>query len=246
MKKKPYIILIIIVVLYFIISISALFYQKINTTYLVFSDSINLKFGKKISILNNQKIPNYKFKIIQNGQVLDKQKIKATDTGMMYKNTLLEEDQIAYRGKINPVNYITDSLGADDYTYISSILKNNNINVNIQDVSYLYKYKIDINQDKIDETIYVVSNNYDTDIGELFSLVVIKEENIILDLEQFDNEYAAFIPYLYFIDYKKDGKVEIIIKSVYSSMMGQSIKILSFQNNLEYNTIYEEVYRYET
>lgn len=244
MKKKGYIVIVIILVAYLGLSLGIFVWKKLTDIYILFPDNVNLKYDGKFSIL--KKIPNYSFNIYEKGELLSKNKVTIKDDTILYGELPLQDDLLGIRGNVNILKYIDSNLENSDLIYLNNIMKTVGINVDLTNLSYLKKYIIDLNNDKTDEIIYALSNNWDTELGDLFSMVILKSNEDIIQFDQFSDEYEAYVPYLYFLDLKGNGKGEIILKNVYSSMMGQTIKILSFDKNLVYNTIYEEVFNYET
>ena len=117
------------------------------------------------------------------------------------------------------------------------MINSNLLSINSHQLSFLYKYEIDLNNDGNNEIVYAIANHYDIELGQLFSLVMIKNGKII-DFNTFDEEFDAYIPYLYFINVNK--KASIIFKNTYASMIGQDVKIISFDENLNYEIIFEE------
>lgn len=243
MKNKPYIIIIIGVLIYLIGAMSFNFIKALNTSYIIFPDGTNLKYEKKFSKVDINLLPNYKFSIIQNGNLIATKKLNKSDDGIYFKNINLEENSLAYRGKdIDYILYQVEDLNDEDYLYLDNILKIKNIDIDLKSINYLVKYKIDLNNDNNDEYIYSISNNYDTDLGLLFSAVIIRSnEDIILEFDTFNSEFEAYIPYLYFVDIHKNNFGDIILKNVYSSDIGQDIRIIKFSDNLtNYEILYEE------
>lgn len=243
MKKKNLIILGIIVCVYITVSLLINFLLNINNVYIVFPDNVNLKYEKTWQIFSDEETLNNQYEIIENGNFVSSRKLTIKD-GIIYgDNVELVNDTIAYRGtKIGNIPYKNEELNEEDYKYLLNILNSKNINIDVY-LTLNIKYTLDLNGDGNLETIYSVSNNYDTELGKLFSIIVIKNNNIIIQYNEFDSEYDSYIPYIYFIDLDKDNKVDMIIKNVYSSLTGQDIKLLSFKQDLSYEYVFEEEIR---
>jgi len=237
MNKKPYIILLSIFVIVFILVLGIVFIRDINTKYIIFSDGNHLKYDNKWSVIDNNDIPNKKYKIVHDGLVTESE-IEVLDEEIYVGNIKIIGDTIAYRGNnIENKNYKYSDLTEIDYQYLNLVLSQKGINLDSHQLPFLYKYEIDINNDQKLETIYALANHYDIDLGQLFALVMIKNSSII-DFNTFESEFDAYIPYLYFININK--KDSIILKNTYASLIGQDIKIISFAEKLDYKIIFEE------
>lgn len=237
MNKKPYIFLISIMCIIFVLILIFSIIKNVNTKYIIFSDGNHLKNDGKWSIISNDDVPEKEYKVVIKGNVINS-KLKVFDEEIYAGNTKIISDTIAYRGKnINNKYYKELELDLNDYQYLNQVLNQKNINIDISQLSFLYKYQIDLNNDGNNEILYAVANHYDTEIGKLFSLVTIKNGQI-LDFNTFDDEFESYVPYLYFIEINK--KTNIIFKNTYASLIGQDVKIMSFDNNLNYKIVYEE------
>lgn len=237
MNKKPYIILLSTFVILLMLVFVVLFIRNINTKYILFSDGNHLKYDNNWSIIDSGNIPNKKYKVVQDGIIIE-DKVEMIDEEIYVGNIKIIADIIAYRGNNLDSKYYQDKdFDETDYQYLNLILNKKGINIDSHQLSFLYKYEIDLNNDEQMETIYAVANHYDTEIGQLFSLVAIKNGEII-EFNTFETEYDSYIPYLYFIDINK--KTSIIFKNTYASLIGQDVKIISFDKNLKYEIIFEE------
>lgn len=238
MNKKPYIVLLSIFLILFIFVFVMLFIKDINTKYIIFADGNHLKNDGKWSIIDNDGIPRKKYKVIQNGNVVIESKLDILDKDIYAGNIRIISDTIAYRGNnIISKYYEEKDFDESDYQYLNQILNQKGINIDSHQLSFLYKYAVDLNNDENSEIVYAVANHYDIEIGRLFSLVMIKNGEVI-DFNTFDEEFDAYVPYLYFIEINK--KTSIIFKNTYASMIGQDVKIISFDENLNYEIIFEE------
>lgn len=238
MNKKPYIVLLSIFCVVLIFVFGILFIKDINTKYIIFADGNHLKNDGKWNIINNDDIPNKKYKVVQDGNVVLESKLDVLEKEIYAGNVRIISDTIAYRGNNIENKYYRDvDFEESDYQYLNQILNQKGINIDSHYLSFLYKYEIDLNNDGNNETIYAIANHYDIEIGQLFSLVMIKNGEII-DFSTFEDEFDAYIPYLYFINiYQKSS---IIFKNTYASMIGQDVKIISFDENLNYKIIFKE------
>lgn len=238
MNKKPYIVLLSIFCVVLIFIFGLLLIKDINAKYIIFADGNHLKNDGKWSIIDNDDIPNKKYKVVQNGNVVLESKLDVLEREIYAENIRIISDTIAYRGSNIDSQYYEDKyFDENDYQYLNQVLKEKSINVDSHQLSFLYKYEIDLNNDGNNEIVYAIANHYDIELGQLFSLVMIKNGKII-DFNTFDEEFDAYIPYLYFINVNK--KASIIFKNTYASMIGQDVKIISFDENLNYEIIFEE------
>lgn len=243
MNKKNLLVLIIIIILYLIISFGIDFLTKINNIYIVFPDNINIKYEKKWQIFTDEKTLKNKYQIIENGNPIESSKLTIKDDIIVGNNIELINDTIAYKGsKVSSISYEKADLNSDDYSYLNQILKSKNIIVDIK-LTLNSKYLIDLNNDGKKEIIYSISNNYDTEIGKLFSITIVKNNNHIIQYNEFSSEYDSYVPSIYFIDINNDQKADMIIKNIYASLTGQDIKVLKFENDLSYEYIFEEEIR---
>lgn len=238
MNKKPYIVLLSIFCLLLIIVFGMLFIKDINTKYIIFADGNHLKYDGNWSTIDNGDIPNKKYKIIKSGNIIAENNLSILDEEIYAGNIEIISDTIAYRGSNMENKYYEEKeFDETDYSYLNQILNQKGINIDSHQLSFLYKYEIDLNNDENKETVYAVANHYNINLGQLFSLVIVKN-NQIIDFSVFETEFDAYVPYLYFIGI--DKKANIIFKNTYASMIGQDIKIISFDKNLNYEIIFEE------
>ena len=239
---KKYIILIIVVLSYVILTLTVNLINNINTSYIVFSDGKNLLYKNgEWSIINNEQIANGKYNFVKDGTYYTKSKIEQKNEFLTINNDeQLTNFMIGYKGKkIKNIEYKIMYLDSNDYKYLESIILKQGLNVRTKDISYMRKYIIDLNNDQVSETIYVISNNWDIQVGDLFSMIIVKEHNQVIQYDKFDNEYDSYIPTLYFLNNQNDKTIEMIIKNTYSSLIGQSTKIISFSSLQNYDIIYE-------
>ncbi|MCI5552585.1 MAG: hypothetical protein MR388_01940 [Tenericutes bacterium] len=241
MKKNNLIFVGIIVVVYLGISFFISFLININKMYIVFPDNINIKYEGKWKIFQDEKTLNNLYQIVDSGDLIKKSKLSKKDDTVYASDTSLEDDIIAYRGsKITNIVYQhDDELTETDYQYLSNSLYKKNISIDVKQI-ITKKYNIDLNDDRVDETIYVVSNNYNTDLGKLFSGILLKNTNEWIEFNEFESEYKSYVPCIYFVDLYKDHLADMIIKNVYSSLIGQDVKLISFKDDLSHKILFED------
>ena len=240
MEKKNIIILVIIIVVYLFISFLINYMVNFSKIYIIFPDNINIKYEKGWKIFRDEKTLENKYIITNNGDIISEEKLSINDNIITAKNIQLQDDMVAYKGNnIKNIIYKTSEFNENDYNYLRSILKKKNVNIDLK-YTINSKYEIDLNNDGNQETIYSISNNYDTALGKLFSLLMIRNNDEIIQYEEFESEYDSYIPYIYFVDIKKDNNADMIIKNTYSSLTGQQIRMLSFKDDLSYEVVFEE------
>ena len=211
--------------------------------YIFFTDNYNILYDGEWKIIDKSKLPNKKYTIIKDGKYYMKSKVDIYDEISVGNEQLYDNVMGIYGNNINYVEFSNEQLSTEDYDFLSKVLLENNINVSINQLPYIEKNIVDLNNDNINESVYSISNNYDIEIGQLFSLVIVENnyDYVIIDMEEFDSEYESYLPYLYFVNLDNDKKGEIIIKKTYSSLIGQRTKIVSINEQLNnYEKIYEE------
>jgi len=241
MNKNKYVIVAIIAIVYLGISITIGATIENNKKYIFFADGNNLKYNKKWSIISNLQLPDKKYNLIKDGTYIGKETIEI-NKNIFVNNEEISGEFIGYNGNIKYVEYSKEEITDSDYDIIKSLLIENNINVDSKDLPYIKKYAIDLDNDDIEEYIYSVSNNYNSDIGQLFSLVFISinENYVIIEIDKYEDQFKSYLPYLYFLDINNDNLSEIIIKNTYSSQIGQKVKIISLSKKLtDYRIIFE-------
>jgi len=241
-NKKKYIIVAIIAIVYLGITITIGTILENNKKYIFFTDGNNLKYNKEWSVINNSELPKKKFNLIKEGSFIGKKHIEIKDK-IFVNNEEISGEFIGYSGNnVKYVEYSEEEITNSDYNKINSLLVENNINIDSKNLPYIKKYTIDLDNDNVNEYVYSVSNNYKSDIGQLFSLVFISinENCVIIELNKFNDQFESYLPYLYFLDVNNDNLSEIIVKNTYSSLIGQKIKIVSFlQEITNYRIIFE-------
>lgn len=240
MNKKKYIIVISLFAVYLFILILFLIINQIGKKYIVFYDDFNLVYEKDWKIIENAKIPEVNFSIVENGKYLNKSKI----TDELEKNITSDNKIFAYKGfGMGKVEYSISEFDESDFEYVNNIIKENNYDFDIYDSNYNDKYEIDLNKDGFIETIYNIGNSYDDEGQNIFSLTIIKglDDNIILSADKFSLLSEIYSNNFYFINIDNDDSIEMILKKVRCSLGGQEISIYSFKNNsLDYKIIYKE------
>lgn len=241
MKKNNLIFVGIIVVVYLGISFFISFLININKMYIVFPDNINIKYEGKWKIFQEEKELNSIYQVVNSGSLIKKSKLSKKDDTIYASEISLEDDIIAYRGsKITNIVYQhDDELTEADYQYLANSLYKKNISIDVKQI-ITKKYNIDLNDNGVEETIYVVSNNYNTDLGKLFSGILLKDTNEWIEFSEFESEYKSYVPCIYFVDLYKDHLADMVIKNVYSSLIGQDVKLMSFKNDLSHETLFED------
>lgn len=240
MKKSNLIFVGVIMILYLGISFFVSFLININKIYIVFPDNINIKYEGKWQLFQDEKTLNNLYQVVDSGNPVKKAELVKKDDGIYASEISLEDDIIAYRGsKITNIVYQNNELTETDYQYLSNSLYKKNISIDVKRIT-IKKYSIDLNNDDVEETIYIVSNNYDVDLGKLFSGILLKDTNEWIEFSEFDSEYKSYIPCIYFVDLYKDHLADMIIKNVYSSLIGQDVKLISFKDDLSYEILFED------
>ena len=240
MKKSNLIFVGVIMILYLGISFFVSFLININKIYIVFPDNINIKYEGKWQLFQDEKTLNNLYQVVDSGNPVKKAELVKKDDGIYASEISLEDDIIAYRGsKITNIVYQNNELTETDYQYLSNSLYKKNISIDVKRIT-IKKYSIDLNNDDVEETIYIVSNNYDVDLGKLFSGILLKDTNEWIEFSEFDSEYKSYIPCIYFVDLYKDHLADMIIKNVYSSLIGQDVKLISFKDDLSHEILFED------
>lgn len=240
MKKNSLILVGIIMALYLGISFFISYIININKMYIVFPDNINLKYQGKWEVFQDEKTLNNIYQIVDNGNPVKKSKLLKKEEGIYASELSLENNMLAYKGsRISNIVYQNNELTEADCQYLSNLLYRKNISINVKQI-ITKKYSIDLNNDNVEETIYIVSNNYDTDLGKLFSGILLKNTDEWMEFDEFDSEYESYVPYVYFVDLYKDQKADMIVKNVYASLTGQDIKLISFKNDLSYEILFDD------
>ena len=235
--NKKYIIIIVFIIIYIIIAVILGIISEGEKKYIVFFDDKNLKYDKKWSIMSKN-IPNLSFNIVKDG-IVDSNSIINMHSDLA-DEAAINKNIFAYRGNIKVKPYKKSDV--TDNAFIDKILTENNLNVNSNDISRKYQYNLDINNDGLDETIYVLSNT-DISLGNLFSMVIVKnmENYVIIDIKRFDSEFGTYFPCLYFMDVDNDNNLEIILKKIYASNAGQKISILKINKEINnYSIVFRE------
>lgn len=137
---------------------------------------------------------------------------------------------LAYSGKRNviPIEYSTSMLNSNDYSIIG----------NYFEISYSenikgYKVIYDLDNDGINETLYCVDY---IDDNKTISAILIYDDKII-DVEKYiytTDEIDVYTASLYdIIDIKKDGNLEIIIRSSMHDNVDINYRMYQYKNGIE-------------
>ena len=243
MKNKKYIILFSFIIIYLVLIVVIKYVSDYNKVYIFFTDNYNIEYDGKWKIIDKSKLPNKKYIILKNGKYYIRSKVDIFDNISVGNEEFYNNVMGIYGHNIKYMEFSDEELSNEDNNFLSKVLLENNINISLDQIPYIEKKVVDLNNDGINESVYSISNNYDINIGQLFSLVVVKNNNdyVIIEMEEFESEYESYLPYLYFVNLNKDNDGEIIIKNTYSSLIGQKTKIISINKDLnKYKIIYEE------
>lgn len=240
--KNKYLILGIIVFVYLAAIFSFMIISDNNIKYIIFPDGECLKYKKRWEKVDVTDTPNKNYKIIKNGKFYLTSKLKVGEK-ITFNNENLQEEMFAYRGgNIGHINYSIEDIKEEDYVFLNNLLSEKEINADTKNISYLIKFVVDLNNDNMVEEVYAVSNHYNSQVGDLFTLILIKyqSEYAIIELDKFETEYQAYLPYIFILDVNGDKFGDLILRKRYSSMMGQTTKIMSFKNGFDnYEKIYD-------
>ena len=216
-----------------------------GTLYIVTSSfKIKYKDGKWSNIVDKNEYITKEFDIYESDSYLGEFDLLNTDSSMIYygdKDSTKHSDNIfAYRGSkslelLHPE--ITNKISDSDNAIISEALINENINYN-GDINLFSRMSIDLDNDGNDEYIYYVSNYYQNNVKEYFYLFFMYKNNKVYTIEKVVADandiydYRIFGPYK-IIDFKKDGKYELIYTGNYPNGSNDSecVKLYNLNKN---------------
>lgn len=183
--------------------------------------------GEKYNVyLNNEKKGNYYLSYNDKWYASDDKN----------KSIKLEGDLLAIKSSKNISVYNFSTKNIDDYSYVYSVLKDNNLPTDSQ---YTVNKKIvfDYDDDGYDEEFFLISNAFPLDFSpsSIFSIVfMVKNGEIYTIYSGIENNkgYNGCMPYISsFIDVNNDSKYEVILSCAKYSVSGVNRMLYEYKNN---------------
>ncbi len=202
-------------------------YENSNWTNLTFKSSLQQLSWKKYNIYSNRnKLGNYYLWYNDKWYAFDKNKDSVD----------ISDDMFAYSANfdLNIKNFEVQNTDIDDY--ISYVLESNDIS-SFDDFSSIYKFKIDVNGDNVDEDFYLISNafSFNSDSAKTFSIAfMVKDNNIYYIYKDIsDNKYFNGCKpfYNFFFDINSDGVLELVLSCSKFSDGGQTDMLYTYDDN---------------
>ena len=234
--KKRYIVILIIVIVYFTVFFllygrAEIKYSKLKTTLIIGDNTIwQLDEKKWYNIVNNKDMENLnwqEFTVFVDNEKLGNYKIVYDDKWYLFDK---KRNPISYSGNLiaysanyemKVKNFSQEKIS--DYTKVNEVLSENNITAN-QELTSNTLISVDIDNDGIDEKIYVAGNVFpmETDPEYIFSVVFMEKNDIIYPIYKSiekNKNFNGCKPYINsIIDVDDDNKYEIILScSQYST-----------------------------
>jgi hypothetical protein len=181
-----------------------------------------------------------KYEVYDNNEKLGKYYLWYSDKWYAFdskKNAvLIDGDLLGVRANYDVLVYNHDISEIEDYSYVYSVLKENNIPV---DSEYTSKYKIvlDYDNDGEEEEFYVITNAFPMDFEpeNIFSIVfMVKDEEIypIYNDISTNTGFNGCKPYISsFIDVDEDSKYEFILSCAKFSTSSVNRMLYEFKDN---------------
>lgn len=224
---------------------SFMYFNKKGSLYIITSDyKIKYIDGDWLNITSVDDYNMQECSVYDNDSYLGKYKLLLSNKFYLYdengKPITASGNVIAYRGSIKMSVLNTDlymeALDTDN-SYIKQALDKANIE-NVSDYEVKQKTVLDVDNDGIDEKIYVVSNvlvsdpntldGYrDTKDNTIFSILfMVKDDKIYIIDSKKDQEDYKYFEMSHVIDIKEDGKIELIYLDKYlQTDYNQCVKI---------------------
>ena len=247
--KKRYIVILIIVIVYFTVFFllygrAELKYSKLKTTLIIGDNTIwQLDEKKWYNIVNNKDMGNLnwqEFTVFVDNEKLGNYKIVYDDKWYLFDK---KRNPISYSGNLiaysanyemKVKNFSQEKIS--DYTKVNEVLSENNITAN-QELTSNTLISVDIDNDGIDEKIYVAGNVFpmETDPEYIFSVVFMEKNDIIYPIYKSiekNKNFNGCKPYINsIIDVDDDNKYEIILSCSQYSTEGTIDMLYRFNND---------------
>lgn len=197
----------------------------------IVTNTVKIKYinGKWSNIIDDKDYKLKKFNIYQDGEFLGKYRILYSNNLLsLYDNTKkinYNGNIFGYRGnlKLDLINTeFVSTLNETDKYAINGALSELGLK-NTNNLSYVEKKEIDVNNNGILDTVYCINNYYvDDDNNERFSIIFsIIDNNIkIIDKVITDNsgvEDSEILSIMNVLDVKKDKKMELLYTRNYAN-----------------------------
>lgn len=251
-KNRKFIIIAIVIFVIAIICLISLSYKNNGLYILVSPNTVFTYNDGGWSVEGNKaKFNKGGYEVYNNNKLAGTFKAKYNSDELIYEfnKTFKEKEDftdlfIAFRGKTkySVENINVKTLDNSDYSNILNILRENNISYVIKNLPVSGKLEIDMNNDKVNEKIYYLSNTFDdTSNQKAFSIIAIVHNNKISYIHRevvgLNNMYDICMPYIHsVIDVEQDNNLEIITGCAYFSNIGTKNYIFNIEDN-NYNLL---------
>ncbi len=248
--KKRYIVILIIIIVYFTVFFllygkDELKYSKLKTTLIIGDNTIWQLDEKKwynIANTNDKEELNWTlFTVFADNEKLGNYYLVFDDKWYIYDN---KRNPISYSGSIVAYsanyemkikNFTQEKIS--DYTKVNEALSENNITINNQELTSNTQISVDIDNDGVDEKIYVVGNVFPIESNPeyIFSIVFMEKNDIIYPIYKSiekNKNYNGCKPYINtIIDVNDDNKYEIVLSCSQYSTEGTIDMLYKFNKN---------------
>ena len=245
--KKTYIVLIAIMIIFFLVMFIVFGLDNIkkegyNTTIIVGEDTVwSYKNRKWINVSKPYDNLNWKkYDVYLNNEKSGKRYLWYSNKWYAFdskKNAIkLEGNLLAIKANYDIPVYNFNTRDIDDYTYVESVLKDNDLS---KDSQYTSKYKIvfDYDNDGEDEEFYLISNAFPMDFepDDIFSIVfMVKNDEIypIYNNVSTNTGFNGCKPYFNtFMDIDSDNKYEFVLSCAKYSVSSTTDMLYKFEDN---------------
>ncbi|MEG0994714.1 MAG: hypothetical protein RSE91_01920 [Bacilli bacterium] len=133
---------------------------------------------------------------------------------------------VSSRNKYKVINYKTEEINTNDLNYLNNLLKKDKIKVTMADITMSQKITLDFDNDKKEETLYLVSSrNEESSKAFTIMFYINNSHPKIIYKDVFKGEEVN-IHYVYqidaIIDFKNDGTYELIVSKILPLNVGSS------------------------
>ena len=190
-----------------------------------FEDSIDLYSGKQLSVYDGNNLIGKK-------EISYNDRWYINDENMNFYN--LNSKLFAYTGDYDVDLKVINELESDttDNNIITSFLANKDVNYNYDNL-FIKKYSLDLNENKNNETIYIVINSETLDsplVGDAFSYAFsLDEDDNIIEFSNSNNECEMDLQNAITMD----SKTFVIYSCIYPSNQGIINYVYEYKNAFE-------------
>ena len=176
--------------------------------------------------INNENSGNYYLSYTGKWEVIDENN----------ENILLDGELLALRSNDTIPVYNFSTTKIDDYSYVYSVLNDNNLPT-ISQYTVNKKIVFDFDNDGEDESFYIISNVFPMGFtpDNVFSIVFMVKNGEIYPIYKDINKYSGFNgckPYISsFLDVDNDSKSEIILSCAEYSVSGVKRMLYKYDND---------------